>query len=135
MIPRLILAAATSITVPSQDVDAGRFLESVRQVAGTDGTGSPLGPFDLTRAVWNQHAHGIPYVYAREKGHAALVARRHVKWLSDGLERAGMAVTAYNLGACWNLGLVGGIKAVKQGRKISYADSVHNIYYEYAKQH
>ena len=129
MIPRLILAAASAITVPSQEVDSGRFLDAVRQVAGTEGTSSPLGPYDLTRAVWNQHAHGIPYVYACEKGYAALVAKRHVKWLADGLEMAGMRVTAYNLGACWRLGLKGGVKAVKAGKTIRYADSVHNIYY------
>ena len=129
MIPGLILASAL-VSVPSPEVDAGRFLAAVREVAGTAGTSSPLGPYDLTRVVWLQHAPNVAYRHARDEGPAMLVAKDHFRWLRDGLETAKLGVTAYNLAACWRLGLKGGIIAVKAGQKIQYADSVHNLYYE-----
>ena len=122
------LAAAITITVPSQEVDSARFLAAVREVAGTAGTSSPLGPYDLTRAVWTQHAPGIPYVYALENGYATLIAKRHLEWLRNGLKRAKLPVTAYALGACWRLGLEGGKRALRNGDHIPYADAVHNLY-------
>ena len=129
MITALTLAA-TLVALPAQEVDSARFLAAVREVAGTAGTASPLGPYDLTKAVWQQHAPSTPYSYARDEGYALLVATRHVQWLTAQLRRAGMPVTAYALGACWRLGLTGGKKALNRGDQVRYADSVHNLYFE-----
>jgi len=129
MIPALLLASAL-VSVPSQEVDSARFLAAVREVAGTAGTASPLGPYDLTRVVWLQHMPRTPYIYARDEGYALLVAKRHVLWLTAQLKRAKMPVTAYALGACWRLGLTGGKRALQRGDQILYADSVHNLYYD-----
>jgi hypothetical protein len=129
MIPHAILAVSALITVPSQEVDPARFLAAVREVAGTAGTSSPLGPYDLTRVVWMQYAPHLPYSDAKDETYALLVAKEHFRWLATNLRKAKMPVEVYALAACWRLGLEGGKRALRHGEQIQYADSVHNIYY------
>jgi hypothetical protein len=109
-------------------IDADRFLESVREVAQAEHTA--LGAYDVSRTVWEQHCMTIPYRLNRqERCFAMLCAKVHLKWLISGLERTGIEPSAYNLGACWLLGLEGGKIAIRKHDPCSYAQRIANIYH------
>ena len=117
---------ALSLTAPA--IDGDRFLESVRQVVQADKT--PLGPYDITEPVWHDRApKHWPYGRARIEKYARVVGLGHLKWLREGLQRAGLEPDVYALAACWRLGLEGGKKAIRAGTMVPYATHVRNIYF------
>ena len=126
MIASLTLFAALAVT-PAPEVNPDRFLAAVREVAQTEKT--PLGPFDLTPIVWEHQAPlAWPYAYARREAYARAVAKKHLRWLQEGLVRAGLEPSVLNLAVCWHLGLEGGKRRLRAGRSTWYADSIRNIY-------
>ena len=123
-----LFAMATLATSPHPTVDADRFLHAVEQVAQAHKT--PLGPYDITEPVWRDRApKHWPYGRARIEKYARVVAKDHLRWLAEGLARAGLEPDVYALAACWRHGLEGGKAKVRAGTRVDYAAYVRNIYY------
>ena len=128
MITTLFAVMNVLSAAPAPAVDADKFLHAVEQVAQAHKT--PLGPYDITEPVWRDRApKHWPYGRARVEKYARVVAKDHLRWLADGLVRAGLEPDVYALGACWRLGLEGGKKAIRAGARVDYAAYVRNIYY------
>ena len=72
------------------------------------GRAGELGPYQMTRAVWEQHST-LPFCvrYACDKGISEAVALKHLRWLSTELEKRRIPISTYTLALAWNAGLRG----------------------------
>ena len=109
-------------------------LEAIHRIENPHDTRRPgrcgeLGPYQFKRSTWRMHTT-IPFAYAVNRQASDTVAIRHYDWIKRGLERNGLAPTAYNIALAWN----GGLQAAVEGRSPAaahdYAERVNNIVQE-----
>lgn len=125
--PVVIVAPAA---LPS--VDFSRLAECIREVENSPhrrGKNHERGPWQFTKAAWEEDANGLAFSLADDEDTARRVAIARLRRLAAFLRDRAIEATPYRLGLAWN----GGISAVilnkwnNQGVK-DYAVRVENTY-------
>jgi len=68
-----------------------------------------------------------PFYEAVNRQYSDEVAIKHYEWLKEGLARAGIAATPYNIAMAWNAGLDAVIGHHVPSASHGYAEQVSNI--------
>lgn len=123
MIVTMIAAAALA---PAPAVDVDRFLTCIVQIEGHAWT-DPGGAYAIQRDTWRDYTR-LPYAAASIKGHADVVAARHLAWLARSLADEGWPVNAYTLAGCWRWGFTGFKQRANAGR-VDYAARFWQLYH------
>lgn len=96
-----------------------------------EGKHGETGAYQIKQSVWEQHMRGTGYSWALFRHNRIVnraVAKRHLEFIMLHLPHNGIRVTPINIAACWNLGLEGGVAAIRIKRIPDSADRVQNIY-------
>ena len=129
MIRSVILFVA--LTVAAYGYDETRMLAVIRQVETGDdssvrGAAGERGAYQITPAVWHQHMGAQPFSDAAIPAYADACALKHLRWLADGMRRAGVSPTPARLALAWNYGLQGALR--REMRLTDYARRAANLY-------
>jgi hypothetical protein len=124
---------AIAATAPAAVLDVGRLADQLRAVEnwrGQDGAAGERGPYQISRAVWQNRMPGVAFSQARLEGPARECATRHIAWLRSGLRAAGWADTPYNIALAWNAGLERTLSGSARAPSRDFAQRVQNLYLE-----
>ncbi len=129
----MILAAFTLAFATPTEVDLPRLLQAVAQVeSGCDdkavGKRGERGRYQLSPAVWGQHARKQPFTLAHNATESKVVADHHIQWLLDRLRFASIELTPYNIALAWNAGFSAMTHNKLTAVHRDYADRVVNLY-------
>jgi len=106
-------------------LEAIHCVENPRDLARPGPCGE-LGAYQFREETWRMHT-SAPFASALNRRVSDAVAVKHFEALKQGLERAGLPATAYNIALAWN----GGLTAVVRGRvpaaSRDYAERVTNL--------
>lgn len=85
-----------------------------------------LGAYQFRECTWRMHT-AEPFACALRRADSDMVAVAHYEWIKRGLERAGLAVTTYNVALAWNGGLTATVTGHAPAASRDYAERVTNI--------
>jgi hypothetical protein len=110
--------------------DRGEILVAIHMVENpTDsvrlGSKGELGPYQFLPTTWQMHTDK-PFYLAANRQEADLIAQKHFDWITKGLERNGVVVTAYSIALVWNAGLSATIRGKVPRSSRNYATRVEN---------
>lgn len=133
MIARLAtLALFATLPASAAQIDLAKLLDAIQAVEGWhghDGLAGERGPFQFTRAAW-QETTSLPFALARNETISRAIAARRIRRIALGLERIKWESSPYELALIWNSGLTAVLRNRAKPAQISYARRVENLYYE-----
>lgn len=112
-------------------LQAIHILENPRNVT-RPGRYGELGAYQFRLSTWRMHSTA-PFKQALDRSESDVVAVRHYEWLKDGLLRARMPVTPYNIALAWNGGLTGTIRGKAPRAAHDYAQRAANLAAEFMR--
>jgi hypothetical protein len=88
-----------------------------------------LGAYQFRSDTWKMYSR-LHFSHALDRSRSDEVAVRHYEWIREGLIRAGMDASAYNIALAWNAGLSRVVKGNASAASRNYAERVTNIAFE-----
>ena len=137
--PRLLalwlLASASATCLPvttshGATIDLDRLIRCIEAREGARWA-SPGGALQFTRATWSEFSSD-PYLRASQPDKARQIARKALFQAIQRMERDGIKPTVWLLALRWNCGYEGMKRRMRE--PWSYAEHVHNLYYDNAFQ-
>ena len=129
---RVSVFSLLSLPAAAVELNMGKLLDSIRQVEdwdGKDGKAGERGPYQFTRAAWEETTR-LPFVMARHETTARAVAAVRVRKIMRQLAQHGWDVEPYEIGLAWNAGLTALWTRRVPQRCYEYAKHVENLYYD-----
>ena len=133
--PRLLalwlLASASVMSSPvttshGATIDLDRLIRCIEAREGARWA-SPGGALQFTRATWSEFSSD-PYLRASQPDKARQIARKALFQAIQRMERDGIKPTVWLLALRWNCGYEGMRRRMRE--PWSYAEHVHNLYYD-----
>ena len=85
--------------------------------------------YGITEAVWTDRMPGLPFKYCTDlPWYAKFCATKHLNWLANELDKAGVPPDCYALAGAWHEGLSGFLKLHKWRQVVQYGRDVENLY-------
>lgn len=100
-------------------------LENPRNLA-KPGPFGELGAYQFRSTTWRMHTT-IPFQRALDRNVSDAVAAKHYDYLRQGLERAGVPATTYNIALAWNSGIKNVVKGTAPRVAHAYAERASNL--------
>jgi hypothetical protein len=127
----LFFACALGLAVVARASDRWETLEAIHWVENPHnstrlGAHGELGPYQFRQATWRMYSRR-PFYEAVNRQYSDEVAIKHYEWLKEGLARAGIEATPYNIAMAWNAGLDAVIGHHVPSASRGYAEQVSNI--------
>ncbi len=127
----LLFACFFGLAVVAQAAGRWETLEAIHWVENPHnstrlGAHGELGPYQFRQSTWRMYSRR-PFYEAINRQYSDEVAIKHYEWLKEGLARAGLDATPYNIAMAWNAGLDAVIGHHVPSASRAYAEQVTNL--------
>lgn len=120
-------AAPSAVQLPTTTIDLDRLIACLEAKEGTPWHRAG-GALQFTKATWGDLTPH-PYSWASRPDKARQIARKALLMTIQRMEQSGITPSVWLLALRWNCGWDGMLR--RMNRKWSYAEHVHNLYYDH----
>lgn len=121
-----MILAMLSFLIGSPDVEK---LVRAIEIVESSPWDSQGGGLQFTAAAWREMTN-MPYEWSKRRHVARPIAAERLARDARRLKSLGIEPTPYLMGLVWNKGFNGALRLQREGKKVSYAERVENVFHD-----